>query len=78
MSVITAPETTLCKYMRSVEALKQHPDYDAEDAAIVNSWLANEVPAEHVGRDLRAAGYRTSVTVIKDHRRNVCACSVAS
>jgi hypothetical protein len=78
MSVITKPETTLCKYMRAVDALKQDPNFDADDAAQVASWLNGDMPAEQIAPLLRRAGYPASATTIKDHRRNVCVCSVAS
>jgi hypothetical protein len=78
MSVVQAPETTLCKYMRAVDALKAHPDFDGEDALLVETWLNGDQPAEHIGLSLRTTGYPVSNTTIKEHRRNVCACSVAS
>jgi hypothetical protein len=77
MSVITKPETTQCKFMRAVDAIKAHPNYDAEDANQVASWQDGLVPAEHIALDLRRSGFPVSATIVKDHRRNVCACTVA-
>lgn len=80
MSVITKPEAeaeTLCKFIRAVDALKRDPNFDADDAVIVRSWLDGTTPASHVGRTLRAAGYPVSTTRVKEHRLNDCNCTVS-
>lgn len=78
MTVIQAPETVLCKYRRSLDAIQADPAFDEDDAEMVADWLEGHDPAEQISRTLRRAGYSVSATIIKDHRRSVCACSVAS
>lgn len=74
MSAIQAPETVLCKYRRSLDAIQADPEFDEDDAATIVDWLANHVSATAVAADLRRAGYGVSATVVKDHRRGECAC----
>lgn len=77
MGTLTASHTeTACKFIRSVDALKQDPGYDADDAAIVRDWLNGNTPAAHVARALREAGYPVSNTRVKEHRLNDCNCRV--
>lgn len=78
MSVIQAPETVLCKYRRSLDAIQADPQFDEDDAATVANWLAGNTPASQVARDMRHAGYRIGATTVKDHRRGDCVCEVAS
>lgn len=78
MTVIQAPETVLCKYRRSLDAIQADPEFDQDDAAQVADWLAGNTPASHVARDMKRAGYRVGATTVKDHRRGECACEVAS
>lgn len=66
-----------CSYRRTVDKLKTHPDYDATDAAMVNEWENGHTSAGRIARLLRTAGYKTSATTIKDHRRGECACTVS-
>ena len=78
MPVITqaAPTTMACSYRRSIEALKTHPDYDHTDEAMVKDWENGHTSAARIANQLRTAGYQTSATIIKDHRRGECACRV--
>lgn len=76
MSVITKPETTLCKFMRAVDALRADPDFDDADELQVSQWLAGNTPASHIGRALRSLGHEVSNTRIKEHRLNDCNCRV--
>lgn len=78
MSVLATVATQImsCSYRRSVDELKAHPDYDSADAALVKEWEAGYVSAARVARQLRTAGFQTSATIVKDHRRGECACTV--
>ena len=78
MSILaTAPtQAASCSYRRSVDELKTHPDYDPADAALVREWENGNVSAGRVAQQLRAAGFQTSATIVKDHRRGECACRV--
>lgn len=78
MSVLAmAPAQSIaCSYRRSVDGLKAHPAYDSADAAMVQQWENGDVPAGMVARQLRSAGFQTSATIVKDHRRGECACRI--
>lgn len=78
MSLLTMAEVTVCKFQRSLEALKADPEFDQDDAITVTEWLAGHTPAAHIARDLKRCGYTVSSTVIKDHRRGDCACDVSA
>lgn len=79
MSVLVRPTSlATCSYQRAIEGLRSLPEFDDSDAAVIQLWSTGEVSANQAAKSLRALGFRTSATTLKDHRRGECICGVAS
>lgn len=80
MALLTKPTTRTtnqeCTYQRAINQLTQHPSYDDADAALITDWNNGHESAARIAHTLRTAGLNTSATVIKDHRRGECICTV--